>query len=222
MKFQTHASSLDAKVKATNSDHSFESAWRLFHESFADNHELVLGALHQAALGNLRYMAASNLSGTVWLFKELGRPDLAADLINRYIAVREDDRRFFDLDNQPFRERIDDPDVIKAFKDKYDSLKDDRDPAITLLSIANKHGWSEEEIDALRAVTVDEYYRIFKMYEGQDLRKMVETCLSFRNSESMAEIAKRAVEALGRIGRESPINALRVRKYGIEPNKADA
>jgi len=225
---EIHASALDKQAKAATSDKSFKNAWDLFHESFADSREQVIEAVYQTTISNIEYMAALNLNGTVWLLKELQRPDLAADVIDRYLAVRGKERKFFDLENHPFREKIDDRDLIQAFQDRYAALKDERDPVDVLLSIANKHGWGEEDISALATLGVDQYYDIFKGREGPDLRKIIDACLQFGTfgnaSAAMKEISRRAKEALKRIGQESHINRLRVKKYGIEvdPVEADA
>jgi hypothetical protein len=142
------------------------------------------------------------------------------DTVARALQSRGNDRKFFDLDNHPFKESIDDPDIIQAFKEKCAELRDGRDPAAILLSIANTHGWSDADIGTLSALSIDEYYKIFKEGEGPELRTVIDTCLQFDRiaspSSPMSEISKRAKEALQRIGRESPINALRLRKYGIE------
>ena len=69
--------------------------------------------------------------------------------------------------------------------------------------------------------SVDEYYNLFKTTTGSDLRRIVKTCLQFDTiqnaSESMKEIPNRSKEALMRIGAESAINALRVKRFGITP-----
>lgn len=220
---EEHASALDKKAKVTKSDSSFVNAWKLLQDSFADNQEQVLDAVYQAAVSNIRYRDVLNLNGTVWLFKELGRQDLANDVIRRYLEVRGDNRRPFDLQIHPFRDKIDDPDVIQAFQERCAALKDERDPVEVLLSMAKMNGWNDEDISALSSLGADRYYEIFKEQEGPELRNIIKTCLQFgaigNATETMKEISRRAEEALARIGRESPINALRVRKYGIEVSK---
>jgi hypothetical protein len=160
----------------------------------------------------------------VKLLKELGRPEHAVELISQYIASRGPDRRTFDLETYPFRDKIDDPDVIQAFQEKYDTFADEQDPTAVVLSMANRNGWNDEDINTLSALSVDEYYAIFKGHDGDELRKIIDVCLQFNRisnaSKPMREISKRAKEALKRVGRESQINALRVRKYGVEVDLA--
>jgi hypothetical protein len=214
-----HAAELDKAVQSGKSESSWTDAWRVYHESFADNQQQVLDTIHQAFIKDIQHRTPPDLNATVWLLKELGRPAQAAEILSQYVEIRGDNRGLFDLDNYPFLDRIDDPDVIQAFKDKFATFSDERDPAAVLLSVANKHGWSVEEISSLSTVSVDEYYTIFKSHEGELLRKMIEACLQFGRIEdagSTNEISKRAKDALKRIGEESHINALRVKKYGVD------
>jgi hypothetical protein len=61
---------------------------------------------------------------------------------------------------------------------------------------------------------------MFKAQTGDELHEIIKTCLQFGAFDDqtgpMKEIAHKATEALQRIGRESRINALRVRKYKVD------
>jgi hypothetical protein len=57
--------------------------------------------------------------------------------------------------------------------------------------MAETNGWSPEDVTTLSHTSVDRYYEIFKN-------------------------TKPAKSALARIGKESAINARRVKKYGVE------
>ena len=215
-----HAMEMHKKVQAAKSDNSWEEAWRAFHDSFSENQEQVLDTIYRSFSKDVQHRTLLDLNGIVWLLKGLGRPEQAAETIKTFVASRGDNRRVFDLNIYPFRDKIDDPDVIHAFEEKYAAIPDEQDLTAVLLSVANRHGWSEEEISTLSGMSVDEYYAIFKAHDGDELRKIIDACLQFdrilSTSNPMREISRRAKEALKRIGQESPINALRVRKYGVE------
>jgi len=217
---EKYASTLNEQVKASRLSGSFFKAWEMYHDSFEDNQEQVLDAIYQSFLRGVQQISPMNLSGTVTLFKELGRPDQAAEIVRQYIASRGEDRRLFDLGNNPFAGEIRDPDVIQAFKDKYAKFPDERSPIAILHSMANNNGWAGNDIATLSTLSVDEYYKIFKQSRGIDLRKILDACLQFDRignaTEQMKEISNRAKDALKRIGLESPINARRVRRYGVE------
>jgi hypothetical protein len=221
---EKRAAALDNQIRAAKLDNSFSEAWGLYHDSFDGNQEEVLDAMYQAALKGARRISPPTLSGTVSLFKELGRPEQAAEIIEHYVESQGEDRKVFDLQNYPFAGDVKDPDVIKAFKNEFAAFKSDKDPGTILLSMANTNSWGPEDVTALSELPVEDYYNMFKNVSGPDLRKIISACLQFDRFVSatpeMMEIPKRARDALRRIGKESKINARRVRTYGVEIDSA--
>jgi hypothetical protein len=219
-RIEKFAQELQDKVVATKADGSFEDAWRLYHDSFKDNQEEVLDTLYTSFMKNFQYITPLNLNGIVTLFKDLGRNNAAAEMIKHYVDNRAEPRSFFDLENYPFGDSITDPDVRHAFGAKCVAGREKLDVPGILLQLDDS--WSDEMIAVLVPVTVEEYRDAFKSAEGKDLRKMLSGVLRFHRivnaSAEMKEIAKRAREALMMIGKESPINARRVAKFGINVN----
>jgi hypothetical protein len=215
-----HAFELNTKIAAGKSLDSYMGAWRLYHHSFAVNEERVCEAVHQSFIDTVQYRTPVDLNGTVWLLKNPGRTAQASECIDRYVASRGEDRKAFALDSFPFRDHVDDLDVIKAFKDKRATLKDERDPVSTLLRMAYSRGLYGEDINMLAALPSAKYYEMFKESDQGSLLMLIDACLQFDRighaTAPMREISKRAREALARIGAESRINALRVAKYGID------
>jgi Cdc6-like AAA superfamily ATPase len=215
------ASELDGKIKAGNLDAAFNSAWRMFHDSFDDNQEEVLAAMFKSFSEGVRYITPMNMSSTIAVFKELGRSSQALEMLKHYIESRSGEPEIFDLRNNPFGEDVRDPDVRKAFAEKYASVKRQKmDPATVLLRIADTGGWNQEDIRALAALSVDDYRKIFKANRGKNVRTIVNACLQFDRignaTPEMSAISKNAKDALRIIGRESPINARRVKSYGVD------
>lgn len=219
-KVRKHAKELDEKVKATKAEGSFENAWNAYHDSFDDNENQVLDTIHQSFMKNVRYITPLNLSGTVNLFRELGRSEQASEMIRYYVANRNEDRKFFDLEEYPFAGDITDSEIREAFRSKCATLEDTRDVPGLLLGL--KDGWDDDMLVALSTAPVEQYYRAFKQCRGKDLRKMLSGALQFDRisnaSAQMREISRRGKEALKLIGKESPINARRVSKLGISVN----
>ncbi len=120
---EKHAADLDRRIKAAKQGNSFTEAWRLFHDSFADNQAEILDTIQESFVKNVQVISPIDLNGTVKLLKELGWPDGAAELIAFYITSHTEDRKLFDLDNYPFAANIDDPDVVRAFREKLASLR---------------------------------------------------------------------------------------------------
>lgn len=217
---EKHAAEIQRIVMAAKAHASFEEAWKMFHESFGENEKQLLEAVRESFVSTIEYRNPLDLNGTVWLLKKLGREAEAKDLISQYLTKRGAERRLFDLESYPFWDRIDEPDVIQAFKEKCATMKDERNPLDTLLSMAETHSWMGEDISMLSTLPVDEYYNMFRASNGQRLLDILNACLQFDRivnaTEPMREISRRAKTALKRIGEESPLNALRVRKYGID------
>jgi hypothetical protein len=91
------------------------------------------------------------------MLKDLGHADEAKRVLDYYIEKRaEESRSFFDLDEYPFGDDIDDPDVRSAFDAKYHSFKDDRFPAQVLIRIAKNQSWSRDDITLLSKLSADE------------------------------------------------------------------
>jgi hypothetical protein len=227
---QKHGAELDRQAKATKLDSSFRDAWDLFHDSFHDNQNEVLDTMYQSFRNNVQNITPLNLQGTVQLFKELGRPQEAAELLRYYVDNRRDEPRSFDLSSYTFRGDISDPDVIAAFNSRHATLAVKPDLRSVLLSMARMKGWNPEDIELLSATTVDEFCTVFKQTQGEELRKIINSCLQFDNilnaTPDTKKISATAIEALKLIGMESAINARRVKKYGIEvdiqPSAADS
>ena len=215
----TQGKQIHTEAIAKKADNSFEQAWRKYHDSFANNADATLNSLYGAFMANYRYITPLNLNGTVILFKELGRPDQALEMIKTYVEGRDEGRDFFDLAQNPFVGSGADPDVMNAFEKKLATFKDTRDAARMLLDM-KEHGWNDQILASLSTVPIEEYVRALKSNEGKDLRRIIEAGLQFDRisnaSDRMREVSRRMREALSCIGRESAINARRVSKFGID------
>jgi hypothetical protein len=91
--------------------------------------------------------------------------------------------------------------------------------SVTLREVVEKmattSGWSAEEQSVLSAASADDLYSLFKGTVSVPLHKMIMTCLRF-NQPPLAHIAQRTAEALRRLGQESRLNRIRMRRYGID------
>jgi hypothetical protein len=213
------ASAWDHRIKAQQSEKLFYSAWERFHDSFDNDQEEVLNDVYWSFMNGVQHVNPTSLDATVVLFKELGRSQQAAEMIDKYIEVHSNERELFNRHSFPF-EDLKDPDVIRAFDEQYKALTSPQDVGAVLRTMAEKNGWNPEDITTLAGAPIETLYDIFKSTRGRELRKLIDTCLQFDKiggaTPEMKEIAKRARSALERIGTESAINARRVRKYGVK------
>jgi hypothetical protein len=221
------AAELDKQFVALKLNGSFQQSWDLYHESFDNNQEEVLDSMYASFMSSVKQITPLNMNSTIALFKSLGRPEQAAEMIAHYVEKRGDEPGLFDPQNYLMFGELTDPDVSKAFNDKHASLKHQFDAQKVLRTIADTNGWSPEEITYLSQLPVDDYYRMFKGSKGKELRKLINACLQFDRignaTSEMKEVSKRAREALGRIAKESPLNARRVKPYGIvDPKETES
>ncbi|MCF6211742.1 MAG: KAP family NTPase [Gammaproteobacteria bacterium] len=208
------------EIIAAKSEGSFSEAWRLYHDTFNDNADEVINGLYESFKENCKHITPLNLNGTVSLFRELGEEDKASEIIDIYIEQRKDETELFNLKENNFFGDIKDSEIIEKFDKTYKESVTLESPKDVLEKISGKNGWNQSDEVVLASTTVDEYYDLFKSETGKHLSSFISTCLKFgqfgNSSDQQKEIAKRANEALKRIGSESEINKRRVKKFGID------
>lgn len=218
--FDKAAEEKNLQIVAAKATGSFTDAWRTYHDSFDNNQDNVISALHESFKVNAKYITPLNLNGTVQLFRELGEDEKAEELIESFIKARASEPEIFNLSGYPLAGEITDKKVRDAFDKAYEGASIRESPKQVLMRLSDSNGWSHQDEIVLAETTVDEYYELFKTESGDHLTEMVNACLRFGRfsnaNERQKQIAENAVKALTRIGKESAINALRVRKFGIE------
>jgi aminopeptidase N len=213
--FVEEAQKLEAQILASELEQSFSAAWNLFHETFADNQPELVKALLDSFKRSVQHISPINLSGTTMLLRQLGEDAAANDLIDFYMDKRANEVALFDLDNHPFSGEIQDEVVRSRFNKQFSennvtmSLKD------AVIHISAGNGWSQEHIASLMMATENDFYKLFKETHGKSLSAIVKSCLQFEGRDEHKKIGQAARAALEKIGKESPLNAIRVRRYGV-------
>ena len=154
------------------------------------------------------------------LFRELGKGDLADELIEFYIENNSDKKNLFNLNSYPFRGDIADNKVIKRFDEIFLETKKTKKLKDILYELVGKNGWGAEDEKILSEVSPEEYYKFFKSESGENLQLYVEKVLQFgrftNSSDVQKRIAEKAAQALKKIASESKLNERRVQKFGIK------
>lgn len=213
--FLEEAKKLDAQLRANDLEQSFTKAWGLFHHTFADNQAELVEALQGNLKKSVRHVSPMNLDGTTMLLRQLGHNQIADELIDFYIKARSDEEKLFDLDEQPFSREIRDRAIRERFNKRNTEIKGVLSLSDAVKHIASKNSWSREHIEALRTASEDDFYKLFKQEHGESLGDIVKSCLQFESFEEHRTIGRVARAALLRIGKENPLNAIRVRRYGV-------
>ncbi|WP_321366138.1 P-loop NTPase fold protein [uncultured Desulfuromusa sp.] len=211
---------LNEKILAARSEDSFQEAWRKFNGSFDDNDQEVISCLSDSFKHNAKYISPVNLDGTVRLLRYLGKDKLATKIIDLYLEKRKTESELFNLEGSALPGKIKDHEVIEKFKKKYASLSVKRSLQDICDQILAGDSCSDEEEVHMSQATVQEYIGLFKSQKGQKLSQYVDLCLKFRRlggtTEQQDLISEKSSEALKIIGRESKLNASRVKRFGIK------
>ena len=213
------ADALHERILAARSEGSFQEAWRKFNESFEDNTQEVIGCLSAAFHNNARYISPANLDGTVRLLRNLGKNRLATRIIDLYIEKRQHETELFSLEGGNGSGPLRDEEVIRKFREKRRSLRSRRSLEEVCEQLLNGGSGAEDEEAQLSRASVEDYVRLFTAQKGRRLSQVVDLCLQFSRqgeaSEEQRLISDKAAEALRIIGRQSKLNASRIRRFGI-------
>lgn len=201
---------------------SVTAAWSTFHHGFGGTEEGVATAIFDGVKQHAKFVTPMNLDGSVRILKELRYPQKAAELITHYVQVHADTPHMFDLEDYTFAEEMRDPDVRAAFNAKANSVPDTRDPLEVFIH-TSKHGTSRADRKLLEALSTNDLTTIFKR-AGSNTRRVVNAALELapRKPDETDSVPLRAKAALIEIGRESLLNRIRVKRYGITDAELDA
>jgi hypothetical protein len=210
--FIDEAQKADAQYKSNDLDNSFSETWHLFHDSFDNNEQDLVQRMRESFKVSVSTISPVNLNGTVKLMRELGRNDIADELIEFYILKRGHEMKLFDLSSYPFRSDISDAGVLAAFEGQHSKIEVLPSLREAITNSIENSGWSRAEMKAIETASADDFYALFKMNHGKKFGTIVRRCLNFPNTVG---IELRAREALLRIAKESRLNAVRVARFGV-------
>jgi hypothetical protein len=218
----SRAQEQDQKLKLQASAGSLEKAWRPFHDSFDENTDQVVASIVGALRANVAIMSLSNLDSAVGVLYELERSSEAKEVLDWFVAKRE--LEFWDPSRDPFAtaERFH-PAILEIIAERNEAAATvaaaSFDPEAELIKAAQT--FNEQSLKKLALVPIEEYYRMIKSKQGDEMRKIILSGLEFRRisnaSLDMVEIVRRVEEALKMIASESKLNAIRVGRYGVTP-----
>ena len=214
--FAEESSKLNLLMQNSELEQSFTSAWRMFHDTFDDNREQLVNALYENFKISVNHISPMNLNGTAGLLRHLGEGERADELIEYYIKSRGDEEKLFDLKEYPFADDISDQRVRESFAKKFSETYANVSLSDAVAYIVTNGSWSQEHIDALTKANEDDFFALFKQPHGEQLNAVVRCFLKFAGFDQHQSIGEKARAALKRIGQENVLNAIRVKRYGIE------
>ena len=199
----------------------WSAVWDRLHGSFDDDGKEFVAELIAAFEQHAKFISIGDLNHSVKILKRLGQDDEAARLIKFYMELRSaEPATLFDPHSLSVSQ-VDDADVRNACNARFSGSTVKRPIHEILLDIYRNSGWNPADMEALVAASVDDYYAAFKMPLGDDHRRLVASALHFREfvnpEKDFLTVVEKAEEALRRIEKENPLNAIRVGGLGIRP-----
>ncbi|TCU21123.1 hypothetical protein [Rhizobium laguerreae] len=212
-----HAADLNNRVLHREANARYRDAWASLHYSFAAGEEVV-DSIMQSFKDEVAYLTAENLNNVVTLLRSFSMDGEIGEVIDAYIAAKSGAKDAFDASRIFLRDEKLDEEVEKRLDNAWNKQSQPRHIDQVFLQLG-EDAFSAETLTALSSAHVDEYVRIFKAYEGDHLRTILAGVFQYRRienaSEPMVEIVAKAQEALIAIGKESRINAHRVKGWGV-------
>ncbi len=215
--FQKQIGIRNAEIIRENTRGSLFDAWRYFYNSFDNNQEVVVEKLYYAVMNGLDYITPNDLDDVVVLFRNLGEDLKATKIIEVYIDWGNDELKDYLLSIYVKVRPVKDLELLSKLKEYSANVRLEGSIEDVLNELSARNGWSEMHEVILDNASEDDYYRLFKsvVVEGGD--SIIATALKFgsysNGSDRMNRIGEKARNALIRIGGESTINKLRVRRY---------
>lgn len=212
------AKELDDQWRRQRTTNSFKEAWERYHHSLAEEDDVVIDGIRQAAFENIAVADATNINATIYLLREFSRDDEADELAEAYVASRPNEHAAFDLDEYHFMpDQPVDGALRAAFQRRYDAFEDTRDPKQVLLEIAQGNGWNTADERLMATLSADAFEALIEGTTGPDLRRVVKTALRMASHGGDSAPRMRAAlhEALARIATKSPLRARRLRYWGF-------
>jgi len=118
----------------------FEDAWSGYRESFDDDAAEVLAKISTAFVDYIPYAKEMDVESVMRIMRELGRHEEASRLLKLFMDRRQEERSFYDLDDLAFASEVKDEELKAAFRVKYESMYQAREPAAILLKIYRNEG----------------------------------------------------------------------------------
>ncbi len=219
--FIHEASAMNKEIIRVKDRNSFYDSWKSYHNSFNDNESEVVDSLYNSLEENILTISWKDLNDVVTLFRELGNDPKASKLIDLYIEERKGESEIFNIneDLMPGDKSIDE-EIVRKFSSAYAESALVENASEVLKRLSSTNSWNESDVAVLENTSVEDYYQLFKSEIGDHLSSYVNRCLEFgrygnANNKRYIEIANRAREALIKIGAESKLNEIRVKKFGV-------
>ncbi|AWG32164.1 P-loop NTPase fold protein [Burkholderia cenocepacia] len=211
-----HASILDEGADRARLDAIFTDAWNLFHNRLDVTSDELADAFVRSITAAARVISPVNLNSTVKVLRELGLDEKANEIIEIYIEQRKHTPRIFDIDRHSRLGEVDDPQTRARFLEIFNSSDD----ALPLqeaadIIVANER-WDDRIVPAFVRAEPQQLVELLMANQGENLPKLISGILNLPvQLEDRERVRVNVVGALTSIGQQSPLNRLKVKRWGV-------
>lgn len=205
-------------LESSRANAAIEAAWRPFHESFDNNAEDVAKSIFESFSKHVKYLSPFHLDSAVSILKEIGEPEMWKELLNTYLVVHNKDNNF-DRTRHLFGPNMTDPDVIAALEERAKQFPAKLPSPFEAAHNIYNGSWSPDDEAVLATLSVHDLVALFSETREPNRSVLILACLEFRKfnpaTSQQSAIVANATEALICLGKQSPLNARRLRAFGV-------
>lgn len=213
-----YAKELEVRISHDSRDNSFSRAWDQYWHDITIEDEKLLDDIFSGAMENLKAITPVNINGTARLLRDSGRNVQADELIDVYVAERDEPKAFFDLREHHFMsdDKLD-ARLVEKFAAKHSTFVDSRDPQQMLIEISGRSGWNDDDIQLLASLSPSQLIDMFRSIKGPELRRTVKFAhqLARSGTEGSDRLAESLAEAMQTIAESSPHSKRRLKSWGV-------
>lgn len=204
---------------------AWHDAWRLYHDTFAENSEELLDTFEQVWPPVSTTEHANNLQSLVRLFRSLGRPEVASRFIQDWIVQRSGARaEELGPDHFHMFGPITDSEIVAAMNAAYTAERHLPELTEAIKSMASDNGMHRDSIVAISEASAEEIIQVLDANPGRYLTGAVANTIRLADhpqEPSWAAAREKMRAALTDMARRSPLMADRMsNKFGIRLDHA--
>jgi hypothetical protein len=214
---QAQIEAIDVVANHAQLNEIFSGAWRLFHDRLDVSVDELASAFVDAVRQAFIVITPRNLNSMVKLLRELGRDSLADEAIEIYIQNRRDTPQLFDIQHQSRLGEIDDAKLHSRFLDVAATTCEQLSLQATAQIVIENDQWDDAVVPAFLRADTERLVDLLKANQGPGLHRLVTGIMRLPCSKDEQEkIHLNMVAALTAIGKESLLNKIRVKRWGVD------
>lgn len=211
------AQRIEAELKANSRNNALSRAWHeLYHGSLASDDDVFLDAVYEGALKDAAFTNAVNINSAIYILRECGREEQAAEVLKSYMEANAGQRpEFFDIGSH-FNGGDNVEEMLRAaFAEARANYVDERDAFEVLREMGERRAYDERDVMLMARQSPEDFERLFEALKGEEVRHSIEIVRQLARSHrpEAAVIDENSTEALKRIARKSPLRARKVGRF---------